>query len=58
MILWKLEFYREGREEKHVRDIRGMLAVSADEIDRSIVETGVALRNLQTEWQACMKGGG
>src|SRR5688572_30636407 len=57
VILWKLEFYREGGEEKHVRDIRGMLAVSGDEIDRAIVENGVAQRNLQKQWQACLAGG-
>jgi len=33
VILWKLEFYREGAGDKHLRDIRGMLAVSADQID-------------------------
>lgn len=54
VILWKLEFYREGGEQKHVRDIRGMLAVSGDEIDRAIVEDGVAQRNLQKQWQACL----
>ena len=33
VILHKLRFYREGGSEKHLRDIRGMLAVSGDEID-------------------------
>ena len=28
VIIHKLEFYREGRSEKHLRDIRGMLAVT------------------------------
>ncbi len=33
VILWKLEFFREGAGDKHLRDIKGMLAVSGDQID-------------------------
>jgi len=33
VILWKLEFFREGAGDKHLRDVRGMLAVSSKEID-------------------------
>ena len=35
VILRKLEFYREAGSEKHLRDIRAMLAVSGDLMDRS-----------------------
>jgi len=35
VILSKLEFFREGGSEKHLRDIRGMLAVSGENIDRA-----------------------
>ena len=35
VIIRKLEFYREGGSDKHVRDIRSMLAVSGDEIGAS-----------------------
>jgi hypothetical protein len=34
VIVRKLEYYREGRAEKHVTDIRGMLEASDDLIDR------------------------
>ena len=30
VIVRKLEYYREGGSEKHLRDIRSMLAVSGD----------------------------
>ena len=33
VILKKMEFYREGRSEKHIRDILGILKVSGDWID-------------------------
>lgn len=33
VILKKMEFYREGRSEKHIRDILGILIVSGESID-------------------------
>ena len=30
VVVRKLEFYREGRSAKHLRDIRSMLAVSPE----------------------------
>ena len=54
VILSKLEFFREGGSEKHLRDIRGMLAVSGDEIDRGLVERAVAELGLVDQWRrAC-----
>jgi hypothetical protein len=55
VILWKLEFFREGGEEKHLRDIRGMLAVSHDRIDRSLIEQTVNMLGLQTPWRRCQE---
>lgn len=51
VISRKLEFFREGGSEKHIRDIRGMLAVT--EVDRLVIEDAVAARGLQPEWQLC-----
>ena len=53
VILRKLQFYREGGSDKHVRDIRFMLA--ATPIDREFVETEVARRGLQETWQTIEK---
>lgn len=50
VIIGKLEFFREGGSEKHVRDIRGMLAVT--EIDRAFLEREIETRQLQDAWQA------
>jgi hypothetical protein len=40
VILRKLEYFREGQSEKHLRDIRGMLEVSPDQIDRGFIDRG------------------
>jgi hypothetical protein len=54
VILWKLEFFRENREEKHVRDIRGILSVSRDEIDMTFLENAVADLLLEDGWHRCV----
>ena len=55
VILRKLEFYREGASEKHVRDICAMLQTSADKIDRSRLEEMVQARGLQDVWAGVLK---
>jgi hypothetical protein len=51
VIVRKLEFYREGGSEKHVRDIRSMLAVSADQIDKSELNEWIQRRGVQEQWR-------
>lgn len=51
VILRKLEYYREGGSEKHLRDIRGILAVSGDQIDQSALQDWIGRRRLDAEWQ-------
>jgi hypothetical protein len=51
VIVRKLEFYREGGSEKHVRDIRSMLAVSGDQIDKSELNEWIQRRGVQEQWQ-------
>ena len=54
VILRKLEYYREGGSDKHLRDIRSMLAVSGGRIDRPALDEWIERRGLQTEWRlAC-----
>ncbi len=50
VIVRKLEYYREGGSTKHVDDIRGMLRVSGDGIDRVELEAMVERRGLASEW--------
>ena len=52
VIIHKLEFFREGGSEKHLRDIRGMLAVT--DVDRAFLEKEIAQRALRDLWQKCL----
>ena len=51
VIVRKLEYLREGGSDKHVRDIRFMVA--ATPIDRAFLETEVARLGLQEQWRRC-----
>jgi hypothetical protein len=51
VIVRKLEYFREGGSEKHRRDIRAMLAVSGDQLDRAILEDWIRQRGVEAEWQ-------
>jgi len=52
VILRKLEYYREGRSEKHVLDIRGMLEVSGDGLNQAFLQDQIQQMSLSGEWQA------
>jgi len=52
VILWKLDFFREGGGEKHLRDIRGMLQVSKEEIDLDLLDRACAGLGLIPQWHA------
>jgi hypothetical protein len=53
VIVRKLQYLREGESDKHVRDIRAMLRLSAGLIDRDALAEQVALYALEQEWAAC-----
>jgi hypothetical protein len=54
VILRKLEYYREGRSDKHLRDIAGILEISAIQINSAWLEEQIAERRLQDEWNAVL----
>jgi len=51
VILRKLEYLREGGSDKHVRDIRFILA--ATPIDRAFVEGEVVRLGVGAQWRRC-----
>ncbi|MBN1590980.1 MAG: hypothetical protein JW888_15815 [Pirellulales bacterium] len=51
VIIKKLEYYREGGSEKHLRDIAGVLKVQANRVDREYIADWVAKLGLTNEWQ-------
>lgn len=50
VIVRKLEYFRESHAEKHLRDIRAMLAVSSEQLDQSALGEWVHRRGLETGW--------
>jgi hypothetical protein len=48
VIVRKLEYFREGKSEKHLRDIRSMLAIS--DVDIAEIARLVGERGLAAEW--------
>jgi hypothetical protein len=51
VIVKKLEYFREGGSEKHLRDIRAMLAVSGELINRSALNDWIQRRGVTKEWE-------
>ena len=55
VILKKLEFFREGGSQKHVRDIQAVLKLL--EVDRDFIEAQVARLGLREQWLVCQRDG-
>lgn len=55
VILKKMEYYREGGSDKHLRDIAGVLKISGGEIDRAYVEDWAARLGLEEIWEGISK---
>ena len=51
VIVRKLQYYREGASEKHLKDIAGMLTFSSGQIDYPFLEETVRRYSLEKEWQ-------
>src|SRR5206468_764412 len=51
VIVRKLEYFREGGSEKHLRDIRAMLNVSGESINREDLNFWIQRRSVQEQWK-------
>ena len=51
VILKKLEYFREGGSEKHLRDIVGVLKVQGEKIDHAYLKDWIARLDLADEWK-------
>jgi len=51
VIIRKLQYYREGGSEKHLKDIAGMLTLSSGQIVYPLLEEMVKRYALEMEWQ-------
>lgn len=50
VIVRKLEYFREGGSDKHLRDIRGMLAVSGELIDQAALNEWIKRQGVAEQW--------
>jgi hypothetical protein len=50
VIVRKLEYFREGGSEKHLRDIRAMLAVSGELIDHEALMEWIRRQGVEKQW--------
>ena len=51
VIVRKLEYFREGSSEKHLRDIRAMLAVSGELIDHEALKEWIRRQDVWKQWE-------
>lgn len=51
VIVLKLEYFREGGSEKHLRDIRAILNVSGELLDRDALHDWITRRGVAAEWR-------
>lgn len=52
VIIKKMEYYREGGSDKHLRDITGILKVRAEEVDRNYIADWAERLGLSEIWSA------
>src|SRR4030067_2113100 len=55
VIIKKMEYYREGGSEKHLRDITGILKISGEEVDRNYISEWSQRLGLTEIWEAVLK---
>lgn len=55
VILKKLDYYREGQSEKHLRDITGILRICPYPVDREYIEAWARKRGSLETWQLILQ---
>lgn len=55
IILGKMDYYRQGGSEKHLRDITGILRVSGEHVDRSYVGEWSRRLGLAEIWRSVLR---
>lgn len=51
VIVNKLQYFRMGKSDRHLRDVARMVAVSGPEIDQRALDDWIARLDLAAEWQ-------
>ena len=51
VVLRKLEYYREGKSDKHITDIKAILEISGNNLDMIRLDKMISEYNLKAEWE-------
>jgi hypothetical protein len=54
VIIKKLEFYKEGKAQKHINDIKAMLQNSQNLVNEELLKNYLGLFVLGEEWKLCL----
>lgn len=54
VVLSKLEFFRDGGSDKHLRDIASIFKVQKSAVDQAYIESWVPRLGVQLEWRAML----
>lgn len=57
LIIKKMEFFREGGSEKHLRDITGILKISGATLDYEYIESWAENLGVETIWRTILRTG-
>jgi hypothetical protein len=55
VIIKKMEYYREGGSEKHLRDITGVLKIAGNAVDQNYISHWAQQLHLEPIWQAILE---
>lgn len=55
VIIKKLEYYRQGESDKHLRDIAGVVKVMGDELDKGYIEAWSRRLGLKSIWKKALE---
>jgi len=55
VIIKKLEYFKQGRSEKHLRDIASMLKISSELIDRAYISSWAKRFSVSKIWEEVQK---
>ena len=55
VIVRKLEYFREGGSEKHLRDIRAMWSISGEQIDRAALNEWIHRQGVAEQWAQAIR---
>ena len=55
VIIKKLEYFKQGRSEKHLRDIASMLKISSELIDRAYISSWAKRLTVSEIWEELQK---